>query len=148
MDIIRKALEQARQGRMHILGKMAETLEGHCDHPGTDRDAGTGQGLHGPRRTHHGLRGVHRSDARRGRPAPRVSTCVANVHELKEGEQIEVKVINTDPSGKVRLSRKVLLKEGEGTSPRYPGGGDAHGPSGGGDDRGGRGGDRDRGPRQ
>jgi len=25
MDIMRKALEQARQGRMHILGKMAET---------------------------------------------------------------------------------------------------------------------------
>ncbi len=74
---------------------------------------------------------------------------VANVRdELKEGEQIEVKVINIDPSGKVRLSRKVLLKEGEGTTPRYPGGGDAHGPSGGGDDRGGRGGDRDRGPRR
>ena len=26
MDIMRKALEQARQGRLHILGKMAETL--------------------------------------------------------------------------------------------------------------------------
>src|SRR3990172_11383295 len=26
MDIMRKALEQARQGRMHILGKMTETL--------------------------------------------------------------------------------------------------------------------------
>ena len=53
---------------------------------------------------------------------------------------------NIDPSGKVRLSRKVLLKEGEGTSPRYPGAGEAHAASGGGDDRGGRG-DRDRGPR-
>jgi len=72
---------------------------------------------------------------------------VANVRdELKEGEQIEVKVINIDPSGKVRLSRKVLLKEGEGTSPKYPGAGEAHASSnpGGGDDR--RGGDRDRGP--
>ena len=29
--------------------------------------------------------------------------------ELKEGEQIMVKVINIDPSGKVRLSRKALL---------------------------------------
>ena len=28
MDIMRKALEQARQGRLHILGKMAETLSG------------------------------------------------------------------------------------------------------------------------
>jgi polyribonucleotide nucleotidyltransferase len=39
--------------------------------------------------------------------------------ELKEGEQIEVKVINIDPSGKVRLSRKPILKEGEGNAPRY-----------------------------
>ncbi len=83
--------------------------------------------------------------------------------ELKEGEQIEVKVINIDPSGKVRLSRKVLLKEDEGTKPRYSAeekaahkaaapperesfrgrGGDRGGRGGGG----GRGGDR-RGPRR
>ena len=31
--------------------------------------------------------------------------------ELKEGEQVLVKVINIDPAGKVRLSRKVLLNE-------------------------------------
>jgi polyribonucleotide nucleotidyltransferase len=30
--------------------------------------------------------------------------------ELKEGEQIMVKVINIDPSGKIRLSRKALLQ--------------------------------------
>ena len=29
--------------------------------------------------------------------------------ELKEGEQLLVKVINVDPSGKIRLSRKALL---------------------------------------
>ncbi|HEX5068880.1 MAG TPA: polyribonucleotide nucleotidyltransferase [Vicinamibacterales bacterium] len=40
--------------------------------------------------------------------------------ELKEGEQIMVKVINVDPSGKVRLSRKALLAPDEGTSPRDP----------------------------
>jgi polyribonucleotide nucleotidyltransferase len=40
--------------------------------------------------------------------------------ELKEGEQIMVKVINVDPSGKVRLSRKALLAPDEGTSPREP----------------------------
>ena len=40
--------------------------------------------------------------------------------ELKEGEQIMVKVINVDPSGKIRLSRKVLLEPGEGTAPREP----------------------------
>jgi predicted RNA-binding protein with RPS1 domain len=34
---------------------------------------------------------------------------VANVRdELKEGEQVEVKVINIDPTGKIRLSRKAL----------------------------------------
>jgi len=31
--------------------------------------------------------------------------------ELKEGEQVMVKVINVDPSGKVRLSRKALLTD-------------------------------------
>jgi polyribonucleotide nucleotidyltransferase len=40
--------------------------------------------------------------------------------ELKEGEQVMVKVINIDPSGKVRLSRKALLAPDEGTSPRDP----------------------------
>jgi polyribonucleotide nucleotidyltransferase len=37
--------------------------------------------------------------------------------ELKEGEQVMVKVINIDPSGKIRLSRKVLLTE---TAPPAP----------------------------
>jgi len=36
--------------------------------------------------------------------------------ELKEGEQVLVKVINIDPTGKIRLSRKALLQEG-GTTP-------------------------------
>ena len=34
--------------------------------------------------------------------------------ELKEGDQLLVKVINVDPSGKVRLSRKALLVEEQG----------------------------------
>ena len=33
--------------------------------------------------------------------------------ELKEGEQVMVKVINIDPTGKIRLSRKALLQEGQ-----------------------------------
>ncbi|MFN7915291.1 MAG: polyribonucleotide nucleotidyltransferase [Vicinamibacterales bacterium] len=37
--------------------------------------------------------------------------------ELKEGEQIMVKVINIDPTGKIRLSRKALLTE-EGGAPK------------------------------
>ncbi len=44
---------------------------------------------------------------------------VANVRdELREGDQVMVKVINVDPSGKVRLSRKALLP------PPADGGGD------------------------
>jgi polyribonucleotide nucleotidyltransferase len=34
--------------------------------------------------------------------------------ELKEGEQLMVKVINIDPTGKIRLSRKALLQEDAG----------------------------------
>jgi polyribonucleotide nucleotidyltransferase len=46
--------------------------------------------------------------------------------ELKEGEQVMVKVINIDPSGKIRLSRKVLLEPpAEGSQP--PSGGDGGG---------------------
>ncbi len=36
--------------------------------------------------------------------------------ELNEGDQVMVKVINVDPSGKVRLSRKALLPGGEDSS--------------------------------
>src|SRR5205809_25169 len=36
--------------------------------------------------------------------------------ELKEGEQLLVKVINIDPTGKIRLSRKALLQQDEGTA--------------------------------
>ena len=35
--------------------------------------------------------------------------------ELKEGDQVMVKVINIDPSGKIRLSRKALIAPPEGT---------------------------------
>jgi len=68
--------------------------------------------------------------------------------ELKEGESIQVKVINVDPSGKVRLSRKALLAPDEGTAPRdprpVPDGPISNDPPRG--DRGGR--DRGRGPRR
>src|SRR5437762_1292880 len=59
--------------------------------------------------------------------------------ELKEGEQILVKVINIDPTGKIRLSRKALLAPPEGT----PEGGDQGGER---RDRGPRGPRRDREP--
>jgi polyribonucleotide nucleotidyltransferase len=36
--------------------------------------------------------------------------------ELKEGEQVMVKVINIDPTGKIRLSRKALLQEEAGAT--------------------------------
>src|SRR6476659_9128851 len=38
--------------------------------------------------------------------------------ELKEGEQLMVKVINIDPSGKIRLSRKALIQPEEGQKTR------------------------------
>jgi len=37
--------------------------------------------------------------------------------ELKEGDQLLVKVISIDPSGKIRLSRKALLAEEEAAKP-------------------------------
>jgi polyribonucleotide nucleotidyltransferase len=40
--------------------------------------------------------------------------------ELKEGEQILVKVINIDPTGKIRLSRKALLQSEEGAAAGTP----------------------------
>jgi polyribonucleotide nucleotidyltransferase len=71
--------------------------------------------------------------------------------ELKEGEQVLVKVINIDPSGKIRLSRKVLIDPPEGGVPPAGDGGSREGgerprreggrPDGG---RGGFRGDRDR----
>jgi len=38
--------------------------------------------------------------------------------ELKEGEQVMVKVINIDPTGKIRLSRKALLQQAAETAPK------------------------------
>jgi polyribonucleotide nucleotidyltransferase len=79
--------------------------------------------------------------------------------ELKEGQQVLVKVINIDPTGKIRLSRKALLTAEEGTAPPPPTGdaGEEAGAAAGGHRegghrereggyRGGRG--RDRGPRR
>jgi polyribonucleotide nucleotidyltransferase len=36
--------------------------------------------------------------------------------ELKEGQQVMVKVINIDPTGKIRLSRKALLQDEPGAA--------------------------------
>ena len=82
--------------------------------------------------------------------------------ELKEGQQVLVKVISIDPTGKIRLSRKALLAPDEGTAPPPPAEGEEAGAAaaapreggnrddrprgGGGRDRGGR--DRGRGPRR
>ena len=51
--------------------------------------------------------------------------------EVKEGDQILVKVVNIDPSGKIRLSRKALLTEGEAGAAPADGGGHGGPPSGG-----------------
>ncbi len=69
--------------------------------------------------------------------------------ELKEGQQVLVKVINIDPTGKIRLSRKALITPEEGGAPPAGngenGGEGAPAGAGGGGDRGER---RDRGPRR
>jgi polyribonucleotide nucleotidyltransferase len=60
---------------------------------------------------------------------------IKDVHsEVKEGDQVLVKVVSIDPSGKIRLSRKALLDEvqgGAGAGPAAPPGeagvGDGHG---------------------
>ena len=72
--------------------------------------------------------------------------------EVSEGDEVLVKVVNIDPSGKIRLSRKALIEQAEG-APVAAGGGSGSGGgagSGGGQGRrehggGGRGGDRGRG---
>jgi polyribonucleotide nucleotidyltransferase len=55
---------------------------------------------------------------------------VNNVHdEVKEGDQVLVKVVSIDPSGKIRLSRKALLDEAQGGAPAAVGSGGAEGHS-------------------
>jgi polyribonucleotide nucleotidyltransferase len=70
---------------------------------------------------------------------------VENVHdEVKEGDELTVKVINIDDTGKVRLSRKAVIMEDPDYNPAdYESSGGGGGGGGGGDrggDRGGRGG--------
>ena len=50
--------------------------------------------------------------------------------ELKEGEQVLVKVINIDPTGKIRLSRKALLDDAAGGEPPAAAGAGGPGPHG------------------
>jgi polyribonucleotide nucleotidyltransferase len=50
--------------------------------------------------------------------------------EVKEGDQVLVKVVSIDPSGKIRLSRKALIEEAEGGTPSSEGGSGGAGPSG------------------
>jgi polyribonucleotide nucleotidyltransferase len=73
---------------------------------------------------------------------------------LKEGDEVQVKVIDIDDTGRVRLSRKAVIVESpdydpaqyEGLGEPVPAGGERgdRGPRGDRPDRGGRGGDRDR----
>jgi polyribonucleotide nucleotidyltransferase len=67
--------------------------------------------------------------------------------ELKEGQQVLVKVINIDPTGKIRLSRKALITPEEGgEAPPAAGGDEAASEDAGGDRP--RGPRRERGPRR
>jgi len=67
---------------------------------------------------------------------------------LREGDMVLVKVIEVDPSGKIRLSRRAALKDPEATSlgaEQLTGTPDANAPEAVGGGRGDRGGDRERG---
>jgi polyribonucleotide nucleotidyltransferase len=66
---------------------------------------------------------------------------------VQMGDEIKVRCINVDPSGKVKVSRKAIVREEKGLPPEQPSGdrGGRGGRRGG--DRGGRGGDRGRGRR-
>jgi len=76
---------------------------------------------------------------------------VGDVNDIvSDGAEIEVKVVNIDDGGKVRLSRKAVIMEQPDYDPKKYEGMDAPMPAGGdrggrGGDRGGRGGDRGRG---
>ncbi len=67
--------------------------------------------------------------------------------ELKEGQQVLVKVINIDPTGKIRLSRKALITPEEGAA-AAPAGGDEGDAAVSGENNGGDRPPRDRGPRR
>ncbi len=60
---------------------------------------------------------------------------------LNEGDEVTVKVIDIDATGRVRLSRRVLLEGGD-ADREGDGGGERRGPRGDRGGRGGRGGDR------
>ena len=71
---------------------------------------------------------------------------VQNVRdEVKEGDQVLVKVVSIDPSGKIRLSRKALLEEAQGGAAGDGGSGDGGVPQGEGGAAGGQGHDRPQG---
>jgi polyribonucleotide nucleotidyltransferase len=68
--------------------------------------------------------------------------------EVKEGDQVLVKVVSIDPSGKIRLSRKALLAEAQGGTEVPPAGGGEQAPRGhGGHGEGRREGSHHHGPR-
>jgi polyribonucleotide nucleotidyltransferase len=136
-EVMQKALEQARQGRMHILGKMAETLasprqsiSAHAPRIVTiripvDKIRDVIQELTAtPELNKTYLGKVQRItdfgafvEIMPGTDGLLHVSEIANHRvkdvrdELKEGEQLLVKVINIDPTGKIRLSRKALLQE-------------------------------------
>src|SRR5206468_2240307 len=103
-EVMTKALDQARRGRLHILDKMKEALPASRQNistfaprivtiriPVDEIMPGTDGLLHVSEIANHRVKDVR--------------------DELKEGEQLLVKVINIDPTGKIRLSRKALLQE-------------------------------------
>ena len=113
----------------------ASAAKAHRHHPGADRDAGART------RPTWARSSASPTSARSSRSCPASTACCTSPRsrnhrvkdvrdELKEGEQVMVKVINIDPSGKIRLSRKALLAPEAGAVAGAPAGataGDAGG---------------------
>ncbi|NDF15849.1 S1 RNA-binding domain-containing protein, partial [bacterium] len=142
-EIMKQALEQAHQGRQHILNEMAKAISNPRDDlnknaPRITKKITDFGAFIGVLPNQDGL--LHISEIAYER-----INHVTDV--LKEGDIIEVKVLDVDSQGKVRLSRKALLTPPEGYVPPPPReprqGGDRDRRPMGGRDRGG-----DRGPRR
>src|SRR6266852_2074805 len=131
-EVMRAALDQARRGRMHILGKMGEalaaprqTISAFAPRIVTIRiPVDKIRDVIGPggkmirsiiERT--GVKIDVEDDGRvnvASADETSAQKAISIIQELKEGEQILVKVINIDPTGKIRLSRKALLQHDQG----------------------------------
>jgi polyribonucleotide nucleotidyltransferase len=134
-DIMAKALEQARAGRLHILAEMGKTKIDVEDSGVVNVASADGESAQKAISIIQELTATPELNKVYMGKVQRITDFGAFVEimpgtdgllhvseiathrvkdvrdELKEGQQIMVKVINIDPTGKIRLSRKALLQD-------------------------------------